>query len=146
MNPEINNRYGTIIEHQASGFNLDNVANELSILKEFIVKAILLESKDLEPILCIIRAVDRLNGKIIKKIYSKNYSFMKEENLSKFNLSPGAIPPFIGFQLNFTTFIDTKISTDHFYYGSGGSVFNACKFTLSNYSQLGAKLIKLTID
>lgn len=145
MNLEIDNRYGTIIEHQASGFNLDDVADELSIEKKFIVKAILLEAKDHEPILCIIRAVDRLNGKIIKKIYTKNYSFMKEENLSKFNLSSGAIPPFIGFQHKIKTYIDTSVSKDEFYYGSGGSVFNACKFKVPDYVALGAIIVKLTM-
>lgn len=146
MNPRIDNRYGTIIEHQVSGFNLDNVAKELSIQKEFIVKAILLEAKGLDPILCIIRSNDRLNGKIIKKIYAKNYFFMKEEHLSNLNLSPGAIPPFIGFQLKIKTFVDAHLSEEDFYYGSGGSVFNACKFRIQDYIELGAIILKLTMD
>ena len=146
MNLQFDSRYGKIIQHKASGFNLDDVANELSINKQNIVKAIILESKDLDPIVCVIRAVDRLNNRIIKKEYSKNYSFMSEENLLKINLSPGAIPPFIGFELKFKTYIDTNLSFDETYYGSGGSVYSACEFRISNYIQLGAKLFKLSKD
>ncbi len=144
MDSDLNKYYGEIIPHKSNGFYLDDVAQELSITKDKIVKAILLEAKDLEPILCIIRSVDKLDNKLIKKFYSKNFSFMKEENLSRLGLSPGAIPPFIGFQLKINTFIDHNIQVDDYYYGSGGSVFNACKFLVSEYIKLDAKVLKLT--
>ena len=146
MDSKLDKRFGEIIPHKASGFNLDEVAQELSIKNENIVKAILLEAKDVEPILCIIRSTDKLDNKIVKKLYSKNFSFMKEDHLSERNLSTGAIPPFIGFQLNIKTYIDTKLDIDDFYYGSGGSVFNACKFLVSNYLILGAEITKLSLD
>ena len=147
MNPEFNSKYGTIIQHQGvSGFDLDKVADELYIKKENIVKAIILESKDLKPIVCIIRVVDRLNNKLIKKLYTRNFSFMSEEHLSQIDLTPGSIPPFIGFNLNFKTYIDSNLSLYNDYFGSGGSIYNACKFNISNYIELGAEVKNLTTN
>lgn len=143
MDKKLDNKYGEILEHKASGFNLDDVASELHIQKELIVKAILMEYKDKDPILCIVRSVDKLKTKNIKLLTGFKYSFMKEESLTKLHLSPGAIPPFIGFQLAIKTYIDENLTADY-YYGSGGSVFNACKFSINIYGSLGAEMKNLT--
>lgn len=137
--------YGEIIEHKASGFNLNEVAQELHITLEDIVKAIIMEFSDLKPIICIIRSVDRLKTKNIKQLTGKKFSFMTEEHLNELNLSPGAIPPFIGFQLHYKTYIDNNLQSKSFFYGSGGSVYNACKFNVINYIDLGATFENLTI-
>ena len=144
MTSEFDLRYGEIIQHKVSGFKLEDVANELSIKLENIVKAIILEYSNVNPIVCIIRSVDRLQTKNIKILTGKKFSFMKDDNLSKLGVSPGAIPPFIGFQHHFKTFIDEKLSLDDNYYGSGGSVYNACKFSVPNYIQLGGEIKNLT--
>lgn len=137
-------KFGEIIDHKASGFHLDDVANELNITLDKIVKAILMEYKDKEPILCIVRSIDRIKTKNIKKLTGYKFSFMKEESLSKLHLSPGAIPPFIGFQLGIKTFVDENLQKDEFYYGSGGSVYNACKFSIKDYVFLGGIIKNLT--
>ena len=144
MRINFNKKYGETIEHTASGFNLDDVADELKIEKENIVKAIIMEYKDKEPIVCIIRSVDRLITKNIKQITGFKFSFMKEENLSKYNVTAGAIPPFIGFNMNFTTYIDDKLKETESYFGSGGSNYNACKFKVLDYVKLGALVENLT--
>lgn len=144
MTSKFDFRYGEIIPHQSSGFNLEDVVKELSINLENIVKAIILEYKNMDPIVCIIRSTDRLQTKNIKILTGKKFSFMKDDNLSKLEVSPGAIPPFIGFQHHFKTFIDEKLSLKDYYYGSGGSVYNACKFSAPNYLSLGAEIKNLT--
>lgn len=143
MQQNLDQKYGIIINHKASGFNLDDVAKELQVDKKNIIKAILLEYKNQEPILCIIRSIDKLLTKNLKLLTGFKYSFMKEESLNKLNLSPGSIPPFIGFQLGIRIFVDKKLDDDY-YYGSGGSVFNACKFLVKNYISLGAMIKNLT--
>ena len=145
MVEKFNKNHGEVIEHSSSGFNIEDVAKELEIKEESIVKAILMDYKNEEPVLCIIRVVDKLKTKNIKKITGFKFSFMKEENLEKLNLSAGAIPPFVGFVLNIKTYIDKNL-TDEFYYGSGGSIFNACKFRVKNYLELGAKIANLTSE
>lgn len=145
MGTKINPQFGELIDHKASGFHLDDVANELQITTDKIVKVIIMEFKDKEPILCIIRSVDKLKTKNIKQLTGFKYSFMKEENLTKHNLSAGAVPPFIGFMLNIKTFIDENLK-ENFYYGSGGSVYSACKFSVENYLALGATIKNLTND
>jgi prolyl-tRNA editing enzyme YbaK/EbsC (Cys-tRNA(Pro) deacylase) len=139
-------KYGEIIQHRSSGFNIDDVAKELSIKKENIVKAILLDYRDEKPVLFIIRVVDKLSSKNMKILFGKKYSFMKNENLERLNLSPGAIPPFIGFIQNFKTFIDRKLLEKEYYYGSGGSLFSACKFLVDDYLKLGAEITILTFE
>ena len=64
--------YGIIIEHESSGLNVEEVASELSINIENIVKAILLEYKEKDPVLCIIRSVDKLSSKKIKNRLCKS--------------------------------------------------------------------------
>lgn len=145
MSSNFDPKYGEIIEHNASGFNLDDVAKELYINLDDIVKAIIMEFGNLEPIVCIIRSVDRLKTKNIKQLTGKKFSFMIYEHLNKLNLSPGAIPPFIGFQFHFKTYIDNNLQSKRYFYGSGGSVYNACKFNVANYIDLGAKFENLTI-
>ena len=103
-----------------------------------------MEYKGQNPILSIFRVVDRLLTKNIKSVTGFKYSFMKEDNLTKLNLAPGAIPPFIGFMNHYQTFIDDSLDEKMFYYGSGGSKFNACKFTVGNYLKLGAESTNLT--
>ena len=137
-------RYGEILNHTTSGFELEKLVQELHITKDQVVKAILMEYKDQQPILCIIRVVDKLGTKNVKNLTGYKYSFMKEETLTNINLAPGAIPPFIGFELKIKTYIDKNLVKNQFYYGSGGSVYNACKFSVKEYENLGAEISNLT--
>ena len=144
MEEPVNKRYDEIINHTTSGFELDKLVQELHISKNQVVKAILMEYKDQPPILCIIRVIDKLGTKNVKLLTGYKYSFMKEESLTKLHMAPGAIPPFIGFELKIKTYIDQRLDENQFYYGSGGSVYNACKFSVKEYVNLGAEFNNLT--
>lgn len=95
-------------------------------------KAIIMKSKD-KYFLIVISAVKKINSKKLKKILKvKSLSFVSSEELSKFGLETGAVPPF-GSVIGLKTYVDKSLLDNKEIAFNAGSRTDSIRMKLDDY-------------
>ncbi len=133
---------GVIIKHTASGLSNEEVANELSISLDQIIKCLIVkDSKSNVYYSFIILASAKLDFKKVSKLVNRNKKYLrmaKREELQAFGYIPGCISPTI-IQEDFISkgFVCPHVLQKKYVIGSAGKPCYGIRFSPKNLLKLG---------